>query len=130
MEYQLEILVFLALVVGMRHGVNWDHMAATFDITSTQTSKRKGIVQSFLYAIGHASVVTGIPLSALFIGITLPEGLDNLMARVVGLTLLLLGLYVLYALHRHGNHLKLLPRWANCLLRHSESIRLGNNKTH
>ena len=113
LRYQHEVLILLlALAVGMRHGVDWDHIAAIFDITSTQTSKRKGIMQSFLYAIGHASVVTGIALSALFIGISLPESLDNLMARIVGLTLLLLGLYVLYILHRHGDQLRIFPRWA------------------
>jgi len=113
LRFQHEIfLVLLALAVGMRHGVDWDHIAAIFDITSTNTSKKKGIVQSFLYALGHASVVTGIALSAFFIGLSFPKNLDALMARVVGFTLLVLGLYVFYALHRHGDHLRLLPRWA------------------
>jgi high-affinity nickel-transport protein len=96
----------------MRHGVDWDHIAAISDITSTQTSKKKGIFQSFLYAIGHASVVTGIALSALLIGLSFPESLDALMGRVVGFTLLILGLYVFYALYRYGDGLRLLPRWA------------------
>lgn len=113
MGYQQEtFLVLLALVIGMRHGIDWDHIAAIFDITSTQTSKRRGILQSFLYAVGHASVVTGIALSALFVGITLPESLDAVMARVVGFTLLALGLYVFYSLYKHGNQPILLPRWA------------------
>ena len=113
MAWESEVAVMvLALMVGMRHGVDWDHIAAIFDITSTQNSKRKGVIQSFLYAVGHASMVTGIALSALLIGLSLPEGLDAIMEKVVGLTLLILGLYVLYALYRYRDGLRLLPRWA------------------
>ena len=105
-------LIALALVVGMRHGVDWDHIAAISDITSTQSSKKRGILQSFLYAVGHASVVTGIALAALLIGLSFPEGLDSIMGRVVGFTLLILGLYVFYSLYRYGDGVRLLPRWA------------------
>jgi len=106
------VLIALALVVGMRHGVDWDHIAAISDITSTQTSKKRGILQSFLYAVGHASVVTSIALSALLIGLSFPESLDAIMEKVVGFTLLVLGLYVFYSLYKHGDSLRLLPRWA------------------
>ena len=105
-------LIALALAVGMRHGVDWDHIAAISDITSTQTSKKRGILQSFLYAVGHASVVTGIALSALLIGMSFPESLDSVMGKVVGFTLLILGLYVFYSLYKYRDGLRLLPRWA------------------
>lgn len=105
-------LIALALVVGMRHGVDWDHIAAISDITATQTSKKKGIFQSFLYAVGHASVVTGIALSALLMSLSFPESLDSVMGKVVGFTLLVLGLYVFYSLYKYGDGVRLLPRWA------------------
>ncbi len=107
-----QILIVFALAIGMRHGVDWDHIAAIFDITSIQDSKREGIFQSVLYAMGHASVVTAIALSALYIGLSFPSNFDKVMERVVGATLLLLGLYVFYSLYRHGDHLRLIPRWA------------------
>ncbi len=105
-------LIIFALVIGMRHGIDWDHIAAISDITSTQTEKKSGIILSLLYAVGHASVITALALSALLIGITLPNSVDTLMEKIVGLTLLALGFYVIYALNKHGDHLRLLPRWA------------------
>ncbi len=112
MNYQAEpLLILFALVVGMRHGVDWDHIVAIADITGTSNSRRNGIVQSFLYAIGHASVVSAIALSALFMGLSVPEDLDEMMSRIVGITLLILGFYLLYIAYRQRDYVKLAPRW-------------------
>ena len=111
-------LPLLALTVGIKHGVDWDHIAAIMDITAAQRSRREGIFLSFLYAVGHASVVAAIATAALLVGLTLPPGIDSLMEKFVGATLLILGFYVLYSIHR--GELRLMPRWAivvNTLLR-------------
>jgi high-affinity nickel-transport protein len=111
-------LPLVALTVGIKHGVDWDHIAAIMDITAAQRSRRKGVFLSFLYAVGHASVVAALALAALLIGLTLPPGIDSLMEKFVGATLLILGFYVLYSLYR--GELRLVPRWAivaNALLR-------------
>ncbi len=107
------LLPMTALVVGIKHGVDWDHIAAIMDITSTQDSKRRGVFLGFLYAVGHASVVAALALGALLIGFSLPAGTDRLMEKVVGITLILLGLYVFYALRKYkGEDFRMLPRWA------------------
>lgn len=107
------LLILAALAAGLKHGVDYDHIAAIMDITSTQQSKRRGIWLSFLYAIGHASVVAALALFALMLGVSLPEWVDATMGRVIGVTLILLGVYVLYTLHRHrGDDFRMLPRWA------------------
>ncbi len=107
------LLPLTALVVGIKHGVDWDHIAAIMDITSTQNSKPRGIFLGFLYAVGHASVVATFAIVALLIGFSLPAGTDMLMEKVVGVTLILLGLYVLYALRKYkGEDFRMLPRWA------------------
>jgi high-affinity nickel-transport protein len=104
-------VVLVSLFAGMRHGVDWDHIAAISDITSTQRSARKGILFSFLYAVGHASVVASIALGLLLLSFSLPESIERGMETVVGLTLVALGVYVLYSL-RQGDDFRLLPRWA------------------
>ncbi|WP_456474487.1 HoxN/HupN/NixA family nickel/cobalt transporter [Candidatus Pyrohabitans sp.] len=115
------LLPLIALSAGIKHGVDWDHIAAIMDITSTQQSRRKGIFLGFLYAVGHASVVAALALGALIVGVSLPEGVDGIMEKVVGITLLLLGIYVFYALKRYkGDDFRMLPRWAllaNAVLR-------------
>ncbi len=114
-------LLLAALLGGIKHGVDWDHIAAITDITSTQPSARKGAFYSFLYAVGHATVVTVIAIALLLASYSIPEGVDKTMERVVGVTLIALGIYVLYSLHNHkGDNFRMLPRWAifaNGLLR-------------
>ena len=50
-------LVLTALALGLRHGIDWDHIAAIADLTSASDNRRRGIVLSLWYAVGHAAVV-------------------------------------------------------------------------
>ncbi len=163
----LGILV-TGLLLGIRHGFDWDHIAAITDITSTSATteagareharehetvphhhehggqseahahaaesapvspetggivltrgvlvaeQRHAIILGTLYALGHASVVAVLGLAALVFGALLPDWVDPIMSRVVGLTLLLLGLWVfvsLYQYARHGTAFRLRSRW-------------------
>jgi high-affinity nickel permease len=168
-------LLITAFVLGLRHGVDWDHIAAITDITSTtgvadraESShraehasplghehdhggsgelaahasrppgsgpgtmlaqpasgtagagpgfwqlQRRPIFLGTLYALGHALVVALLGGAALLVGARLPEWLDPLMGRVVGLTLVLLGVWVFISLYhyaRHGYEFRLRSRW-------------------
>ncbi|MBA2718867.1 MAG: hypothetical protein H0U52_06465 [Chloroflexi bacterium] len=156
------------LLLGVRHGFDWDHIAAITDITSTTATTESGnrehaqdhavaphqhehggaseahahaavpalaaagasgitltravllaeqrhaILLGTLYALGHAAVVAILGLAALAFGALLPDWVDPIMSRVVGLTLLLLGLWVfvsLYQYARHGTAFRLRSRW-------------------
>jgi cytochrome c biogenesis protein CcdA len=104
-------LVFSAFAFGFRHGLDWDHIAAITDITSSQTSKREGLRFATLYAAGHAVVVFVIGVVAILAGETLPDSIDAAMGRVVGFTLVVLGVYVLYALIRYREDFRMRSRW-------------------
>jgi cytochrome c biogenesis protein CcdA len=168
-------LLSTALVLGFRHGFDWDHLAAITDVTSTTTTadvaeldheashelapdhrhghggadelqvheasgqpneggegpgaraldvatapsaaivdQRRALWLGSLYALGHATVVVILGLLALTFGAVLPEWVDPIMARVVGITLLLLGIWVfisLYQYARHGVAFRLRSRW-------------------
>jgi cytochrome c biogenesis protein CcdA len=168
-------LLGTALLLGLRHGVDWDHIAAITDITSTTAVaevaershelehaavaghdhdhggaeemrahsdprlgsgpgtmlasrpaigasapatfwgvQRRPIVLGTLYALGHALVVAILGAAALLVGARLPEWLDPLMGRIVGLTLILLGVFVFVSLYhyaRHGSQFRLRSRW-------------------
>jgi high-affinity nickel-transport protein len=106
----------LALVVttfgfGLRHGVDWDHIAAITDITSSQDTRVRSLRFATLYALGHGSVVFVLGTLAIAAGDLLPPGVDATMERVVGVTLLVLGVYVFYSLIRHGRDFRLRSRW-------------------
>ena len=104
-------LLFTALALGVRHGVDWDHIAAITDLTSSSETRRRGFVLSLLYAIGHGAVVFLLGLLAIAFGSSLPAGVDEWMGRVVGATLLILGVWVLVQLVRHGREFRLRSRW-------------------
>jgi len=50
-------LLITAFWFGFRHGIDWDHIAAISDITSSQEERRQSMLYGTLYALGHASVV-------------------------------------------------------------------------
>jgi high-affinity nickel-transport protein len=100
-----------AFFFGFRHGIDWDHIAAITDITSTQDSKGKSMLYGTLYALGHASVVFVIGSVAILIGQRLPSSIDSVMQRIVGFTLIVLGVYVFVGLARHGREFRMRSRW-------------------
>ncbi len=104
-------LIVSAFLFGFRHGIDWDHIAAITDITSSQDERGKALEFGTLYALGHALVVLVIGVVAILLGSSLPDGVDEAMERVVGLTLIVLGVYVFVALVRHGREFRMRSRW-------------------
>lgn len=175
-----------ALALGIRHGIDWDHIAAITDITSTSativepaprltaepgvqltdeshhrlahvrggahehpaprtahlqpaaagaavggatatmtvappatwdhflTEQRRALVMGTLYALGHGSVVVVLGLLAILASEILPDWIDPIMERVVGVTLLFLAAYLFYSLYRFfrgGEEFRLRSRW-------------------
>ena len=104
-------LVMGGFLFGLRHGIDWDHIAAIADITSSQEDRRTALWYGTLYVLGHAAVVLVLGILAIVAGDLLPAGIDEVMGRIVGVTLLVLGVYVFYSLIRHGRDFRLRSRW-------------------
>jgi len=174
-----------ALALGLRHGIDWDHIAAITDITSSAAAtdeadeawllrepglqltdeshhalaeastmlehahaapvaagasthrhshdpahphdeaahaphqmsmwerQRRPILLGTLYALGHGTVVIALGLLALVASSILPDWIDPIMSRVVGLTLLLLAGYLYYSVYRYfrGGEFHMRSRW-------------------
>jgi high-affinity nickel-transport protein len=183
-------VISAALALGLRHGIDWDHIAAITDITSTTaelphaekwligepgfmltdeshhsighshgetgaavlaettvraghiavhthaetaekadggslngqltamtafvTRQRSALLLGSLYALGHGSVVFVLGVMAIVAREFLPDWIDPVMERVVGVTLILLALYLFYAIFRFfrsGEEVRLRSRW-------------------
>ncbi|MBI3339211.1 MAG: hypothetical protein HY022_03630 [Chloroflexi bacterium] len=112
MTFTAEFLLILsALVFGLRHGIDWDHIAAITDITGAQESVRQSLWLGTVYALGHGTVVTILGMLAVLFGTFLPGWVDGVMERVVGITLVLLGIYVIYSLAKDGGNFRMRSRW-------------------
>ena len=104
-------LLATAFWLGFRHGVDWDHIAAITDIAGTQTVPRRSMALATLYALGHAAVVFVLGVAAILAGDLVPDSLDRAMGRVVGITLIALGVWVFVALAQQGRHFRMRSRW-------------------
>lgn len=168
-------LIGTGLGLGLRHGIDWDHIAAITDITGTTTTEsdvtardstearavsnalalvatssgnpatgdrqfwssgsppmastthltltsqrpawwpsadaRGRFFLATLYALGHALVVVILGLLAIWASEILPGWIDPIMERIVGVTLLLLGLWIVYQLWQYGRDFRLRSRW-------------------
>ena len=98
-------------VFGLRHGVDWDHLAALTDLTGSQTSARRSMRLATLYALGHACTVLVLGVVAILFAERLPVGVDEAMERVVGLSLVALGIWMVHTTLRTGALPPLRSRW-------------------
>jgi high-affinity nickel permease len=96
----LQLALLSAAILGFRHGFDYDHIAAITDITSVQTDRWRGMRLGLLYALGHAATVAALGSAVIVFQLSLPHGIDRIAERLVGLTLLILGVYVLGSLFR------------------------------
>ena len=104
-------LLLTAFTLGLRHGFDWDHIAAIADLSGTAESRRRGFLLSMIYALGHGLVVFALGTIAIAFGLAIPDGLDEWMGKVVGVTLIALGGWILLELARKGRNFRLRSRW-------------------
>src|SRR5579862_2479558 len=100
----LRLALASAALLGFRHGLDYDHIAAISDITSVQSRPRDAMRYGLLYVAGHATTVAVLGAAAIMFRIALPPASDRWAERLVGITLLVLGLYVLGTFFRPGSH--------------------------
>jgi hypothetical protein len=101
----LNLALISAAVLGFRHGFDYDHIAAISDITSVESSRRLALRMGLLYVLGHAAMVAVLGGAVILFQRSLPRSIDHWAERAVGLTLLVLGLYVLGTLLRSKTNL-------------------------
>ena len=104
-------LFLTALGLGLRHGIVWDHIAAIADLSGNAENRKRGFVLSMLYAVGHGIVVFVLGIGAIAFGLAIPDSLDAWMGRLVGVTLIFLGGWILIELLRKGQDFRLRSRW-------------------
>jgi high-affinity nickel permease len=112
----LRLALTSAAMLGFRHGLDYDHIAAISDITSIQSKAADAMRYGLLYVGGHATTVAVLGAAAVAFRISLPPASDRWAERLVGITLLALGLYVLGTFFRAKSHSHARPRTRITLL--------------
>jgi high-affinity nickel-transport protein len=103
-DWKLDAALGSCLLLGLRHGFDYDHLAAISDITAMQRNWRCGLRLGMTYALGHAFTVATLGIAVLQLHMGLPEGLDHWTERLIGLTLILLGIGVVAGILRKDAH--------------------------
>src|SRR5579863_8781780 len=111
----LRLALVSAGMLGFRHGLDYDHIAAITDISSVQSRARDAMRYGLLYVAGHATTVAVLGAAAVAFRIAPPPASDRWAERLVGITLLVLGIYVLGTFFRPSTHSHL-PRTRITLL--------------
>jgi len=86
----------------------------TFGESRFAHEQRHAIGLASLYALGHASVVIVLGVLALTLGAVLPNWVDPILEKVVGVTLVLLGAWVIYSVAQYMRgkaEFRLRSRW-------------------
>ena len=112
----LRLALLSAAVLGFRHGLDYDHIAAITDISSVQRKASDAMRYGLLYVAGHATTVAVLGSAAVVFRLSLPAASDRWAERLVGITLLVLGLYVLGTFFRPSTHSHARPRTRITLL--------------
>ena len=104
-------LLFLGFVIGMRHALEADHLAAVATLASRQRSLRQSLRHGAAWGIGHTLTLFLFGGMVLAMDSVIPQRVAEGLEMAVGAMLLLLGADVLrrvvrqrihYHAHRHG----------------------------
>jgi hypothetical protein len=112
----LRLALYSAALLGFRHGLDYDHIAAITDLSSVQAEPCDAMRYGLLYVAGHATTVAVLGAAAVAFRLSLPAASDRWAERLVGLTLLILGIYVLGTFFHPSSHNHLRPRTRITLL--------------
>lgn len=122
-------LLGLGMLLGARHALDADHIAAVTTILSREPSLKTSGLIGLAWGVGHSLTVVGVGLVLISFGVTVPAPVTQAIEFGVGLMLVGLGLSLGLRLvrdgwHAHGHEHDGTRHW------HWHRHRLGETRTH
>lgn len=97
-------LLLLGFLIGMRHALEADHVAAVATLTSRTATMKQAVKLGSLWGIGHTLTLFLFGSLVLLTDLFIPETMATVLELVVGLMLVVLGLDVLRRLIKERIH--------------------------
>lgn len=91
-------------MIGLRHALEADHVAAVASIVTQKQGKSAALRHGAVWGLGHTITLFGLGTAALLADTLMPEYMAPLLECAVGFMLLYLGLDVLWRMRRKGVH--------------------------
>ncbi len=100
----VESILLLGLLLGMRHALDADHLAAVATLVTRSRSIGDTVRQGVAWGTGHTLTLLIFGAGVLVLGLALPERAALALELAVGVMLVVLGAEVLYRLRRERVH--------------------------
>ncbi|MGH8508163.1 MAG: sulfite exporter TauE/SafE family protein [Gammaproteobacteria bacterium] len=94
-----------AFGLGMLHALDADHIAAVANLAGNGQDRRKALLTSFWWAMGHGLALMSLGAGMLILGMAIPEQWSAVAEDAVAIALIVIGAWVLWDLNRRGVHL-------------------------
>lgn len=97
-------ILALGFLLGMRHALEADHLAAVATLATRSRSVGQTVLQGVAWGTGHTLTLMLFGGTVLVLGLVVPERAAQALELAVGVMLVVLGVDVLYRLWREGVH--------------------------
>ncbi len=97
-------VLFLGFLIGLRHALEADHVAAVASLASAERSTARIVAHGVVWGIGHTTTLLVVGGIVVLLGVAMPERLANWLELAVGVMLMGLGVWVLVRLARDRIH--------------------------
>jgi len=98
-------LISLAFGLGILHALDADHIMTVSGLASTRVSLRNSLQFCFRWAAGHGISLLIIGSCVYLLGMAIPHGLSHYAESVVGVMLIVIGLWIIWELKIKNTHL-------------------------
>jgi ABC-type nickel/cobalt efflux system permease component RcnA len=100
----MTLLLLFAFLLGMRHALEADHVAAVATLATRVRSAREAAKVGGLWGLGHAGTIVLFGAILIALGASVPPGIAHALEVGVGVVLVLLGLDVLRRIRTRRLH--------------------------
>jgi ABC-type nickel/cobalt efflux system permease component RcnA len=98
-------LLFLGLLLGIRHATEADHLAAVASLATRSRGLRSTVAQGVAWGLGHTLTLLVVGGICLLLRLTIPDRIAAALEGAVGVMLLFLGADVLWRWRRRRIHI-------------------------
>lgn len=100
----MKSILVLGLLMGMRHALDADHLAAVASLSTRARNLRAVLLQGAAWGLGHTATLLVVGVSCLLLGAAVPQAWAQGLELGVGVLLLVLGAQVLLRIRRRRVH--------------------------
>jgi ABC-type nickel/cobalt efflux system permease component RcnA len=129
-ESHLISLLTLGLLLGAKHALDADHIAAILAISAQNRSVWRSSLIGLCWGMGHTLVLLLMGVAVIFFKLAIPQAWTRLFEGGVGAVLIALGVSVAVGLWREGWHLHAHTHEAGPTHRHFHAHRDGTGHAH